>query len=142
MAYDANLILQTSTNIVAAGTTVGPALSLRSPSSALNIAAGGTPRRGLKARLRVTACTGATQTVTFTLLHGDDGVNFTPLASPIAKGGQLLVSAPTAVITNAEGAQLLHIPFETDKAWVQLQCVAVGAAVNITFDAQIGIARP
>ena len=116
MAYDANLILQATTTVTTATTTVGAALSLRNPSSAAIIGAGGTPRRGLKARIRVTACAGATQTITFTLTHSDDGVNFTPLASPIAKGAQTLVTAPTAVITNAEGAQLLFIPFETDKA--------------------------
>jgi hypothetical protein len=138
--YDNNLILAASTPVATATVTNSPALALHKPSQNGVVNAGGTPRRGLKARVRVTSCTGAAQTVDFKLQHSDDGVNFADLASPLSNSAS--VASPSAQLVNAAGPQVLYIPFDTDKGYIRLVCTTVGATVAVTYAAEVGLARP
>jgi len=140
MAYDANLILATATTVATSTTTSSTALSLRQPTGTSVVNPGGTPRRGLKARIRVTACTGTAQTVQFQLAHSDDNSNYTPLAFALGAGST--VTAPTATLTNAAGPSVLYLPFETDKPWVQLQTITTGTNVSVVYAAELATARP
>ena len=140
MAYDANLVLATATTVATSTTTSSTALSLRNPTSTTVVNPGGTPRRGLKARIVVSAATGAAQTVAFQIAHSDDNSNYAVIAFPLPNNTS--VTAPTATLTNAAGPQTLFIPFETDKPWIQLQTITTGTAVSVIYSAQVGSARP
>jgi len=129
MAYDANLVLATATTIATATTTSSTALSLRNPTSTTVVNPGGTPRRGLKARVRITAATGAAQTVSFQIAHSDDGTNFALLAAALPNNAS--VTAPSAAIVNTTAPPAIYIPFETDKPWIQLQAVSTGTGVSV-----------
>lgn len=142
MAYDANLILAALTTVATSTTTNSTGLSLRQPTTSTTINAGGTPRRSLKARVRVTANTGTASTADFSVQHSDDNSNWAALASPIGLPGQSTVTASSSQMVNAAGAQTIFIPFETDKAWVRLQLVTTGTNVSIIYAAEVGLARP
>lgn len=138
--YDNNLILAAPTTVSTATTTNSAALALHKPTAPTVVNAGGTPRRGLKARVRVTDCSGTQQTADFKLQHSDDASNWADLANPLANNSS--VTAPSAQLANAAGAQILFIPFETDKGYVRLQCITTGTAIAVTYAAEIGLARP
>jgi hypothetical protein len=127
MPFDAAQVLQASTTKTASFNSTS--ISLRNPSSTTGTNKGGTPRRGLKAAVRVTAISGA-PTVTFKIQHSDDNSAFTDLAT------QLDASFSASTGTTS-------IPFETDKPWVRLvQTLSGGTSPSITYSADLSIVRP
>lgn len=127
MPRDANLALQTSTTTT---TTFNGA--------AVNIP-GGTPRRGLKARVIYSAgtTTSGTITVTFSV---DVSTNGTTFSTGEFQG------VDTAVVLNTTGgvAGELFIPFETSDPYVRVTATFSGgsAGQSITYFSDALLARP
>lgn len=138
--YDANLAVA-STVVSTATTTNSAAIPLRNPAPTAGINVGGTPKRGMFLRVRVTACTGAAQTVDFTVQHSDDGINFATLASPEASSYNVTFASPSMQLVNAAGVGILYIPVNTNKAYIRLTCVTTGATVAVTYRAELGVAE-
>ncbi len=127
MAFDANLILQAATTQTASLNSSG--VNLRGSTSTSGSSRGGTPRRGLFARVLVTAISGA-PTVTFKVQHSDDNSSW----SDLAVQQQASFSAST-------GVAFVH--FETDKSWVRLvQTLSGGSSPSITYSAAVSAVRP
>lgn len=114
MAYDANSVLQSLTTITT--TTTSTAVDL----------GGGTPRRGLKARFRITAISGTGTSITPKLQHSSDNTTFYDLV--------------TGTAMTATGIDFLS--FETSDRYVRLVCTTAGTAASIAYDAMIGLGRP
>jgi hypothetical protein len=139
--YDSLLNLTSGlVTVSAAATATNAAVALFKPTTTSQVNIGGTPRRGLKARVRVTSCTGTQQTVDFKIQHSDDNSNWADLAVPLGSG--TTSTAAVATLTNAAGAKVLFAPFETSKPYVRLQHIVTGTAVAVVYSAEIGIARP
>ena len=113
MAYDANAVLQASVTKTASFNSTGVDLK-------------GTPRRGLKARVIVTAASGTSPTLDPKVQHSDDNSTFTDLAA----GAQLTATGE------------VFIPFETSKRYVRLVATIGGTTPSFTYQADIGLARP
>lgn len=129
MPYDANLILQAS--VTKTSSFNSTSISLRNPTSTTNTNRGGTPRRGLKARVDVTAISGTPTSVIFKIQHSDDNSTFYDLAYENNGGG---FSASTGTDT---------ISFDTDKPWIRLvMTLTGGSSPSVTYSADLGIARP
>lgn len=131
MATDAQLQLQAS--VTKTSTFSGSALTL----------AGGTPRRGLKARVIYSAATSGTadSTATFSVdVSHDGGSNFYPEAQsdPItlnttAKSGEIFIPFDISPTSVANGTQ------------IKLTCtIAPGASAtpSITYNGEIQLGRP
>ncbi len=123
MAYDANSVLQAAvTKTTAFGSA---ALDLKT----------GTPRRGLKARLRVTnySAAGAGAVWTPSIQESDDNTTFT----------DLVMGTPLTCTTAAQTSRQF-LNFETSKRYVRLN-VALSPTTStptITYAAELGTARP
>lgn len=115
--YDANSVLQAVTTETATKT-----------SAAVNLPSG-TPRRGLKARVIVTAVSGTSPTFAPTIQESADNTTWNTLAAPV--GGDTLTAVGE-----------VFIPFETHLAYVRLLSTIGGTSPSFTYSADIGIARP
>lgn len=121
MPADANLVLQASATKTA--TFNGTALDLKT----------GTPRRGLKARIKYSAAntSSGAGAVTFTVQHSDDNSTFTDC------GDHSLTLSTTAQ------AGVAFIPFETSKRYVRLAITAIsGTGATVTYYSDVMLARP
>lgn len=116
MAYDTNLQLQASVTKTANFNSAGVDLKT------------GTPRRGLKARVLVTAVSGTTPTLDGKIQHSDDNSAFTDLAVVLA--GQITATGE------------YFIPFETSKRYVRFVATIGGTTPSFTYQVDCGIARP
>jgi hypothetical protein len=126
MATDALLQLQAQTTRTATGS--GPAVNLP----------GGTPRRGLKARVIYWGAANATgaNTLNFAVDTSADGVtwnagDFTAHENDVALG------------TAAQGGEIF-IPFETSLPWVRVTANITGAGTgpSVTYVADVSLSRP
>ena len=115
--YDANAILQASVTKTATFNSAGFTL------------AGGTPRRGLKARVILTAISGTSPTFAPKIQESNDNSTWSDIAYPV--GGDTL-TAPGEVF----------IPFETSSAYVRLVATIGGTTPSCTYSADLGVARP
>lgn len=116
MAVDANLALQASTTKTASFNSAGVDLKV------------GTPRRGLKARVLVTAISGTSPTADFKIQHSDDNSTYTDLA--VCLQGQVTAAGAYA------------IPFETSKRYVRLVATIGGTTPSVTYQGDLMLARP
>lgn len=122
--YDALLVLQTQVTKTTAFQGTGVDLK------------GGTPRRGLKARVLISDVSGAGAGAVWTPIieHSDDNTAFTTLSTGTAQtvGTAAAVPAP------------LFIPFETSKRYVRLSVTLspTTSSPSISYQGDIGIARP
>jgi hypothetical protein len=135
MASDANLVLQASVTKTASFNGTG--VSLRQPSSTTGTNLGGTPRRGMVARVTYSSATTAsgTATATFSVDASDDNSAFSSVASGL--GGPVSFSGATG----ASG--VVHIPFNTDKPWARaVLTLASGTSPSITYAVEVVPARP
>lgn len=127
MPVDANLALQAS---VTKTTTFNGA--------AVNIP-GGTPRRGLKARVLYSAgtTTSGSITVTFSV---DVSTNGTAFSTGEFQG----VDSAVVLTTTGGVAGELFIPFETSDAYVRLTATFSGgsAGQSLTYQGDVMLARP
>jgi hypothetical protein len=127
MPRDGNLVLQTSVT----KTTTFNGANLGIP--------GGTPRRGLKARVIYSAgtTTSGTITVTFGVDVSTDGTTYST--------GEF-VGVDSAVVLNTTGglAGEIFIPFETSDAFVRLTATFSGASAgqSLTYYGDVMLARP
>lgn len=111
---DALLALQAS--VTKTATFSGTGLDLKT----------GTPRRGMKARLIVTAASGTTPTLDVTIEHSDDNSTFTNLAT----FGQKTATGEDA------------ISFETSKRYVRATATIGGTTPSFTYKVDVMLARP
>jgi len=116
MPRDNNAVLQASTTQTASFNSAGFDLGT------------GTPRRGMKASVRLSALTGTGATVAFKVQHSTDNVSFTDLA--FAEDPTLSALAETS------------ISFETGKRYIRLVATIAGTSPSATYDAWIVPARP
>jgi hypothetical protein len=127
MPRDGNLVLQTSVT----KTTTFNGANLNIP--------GGTPRRGLKARVIYSAgtTTSGTITVTYSVDVSTDGTTYST--------GEFQ-GVDSAVVLNTTGglAGEIFIPFETSDAYVRLTATFSGgsAGQSITYFGDVMLARP
>jgi hypothetical protein len=122
MATDANLVLQTSVTKTAAFDGAGVDLKV------------GTPRRGLKARVRYSAASTSSGSgaATFKIQESDDNSAWRDLTT---------FDALTLSTTAASG--LLFESFETSARYVRLSLAAIsGTGATVTYDGDIMLARP
>jgi hypothetical protein len=117
MPYDANLALVALTTTTTHVTATG-----------VNLVAG-TPRRGLKARIIITAVTGTSPTFLPKIQESADNTTYTDLAYPI--GTDTLTAAGE-----------YFFAFDTSQPYVRLFGTIGGTAPSVAFSADIGIARP
>ena len=115
-----------SAALTATGQQAG--ISLRLPTSTAGTNLGGTPRRGLKAKVYCTTVTGTTPSATFDIQHSDDNSTYAVIGTAIQ-----------GALTAAGEAD---IAFETDKPWVRLHYTISGTSPSFTTAAYIAIARP
>lgn len=98
----------------------------------------GTPTRGLKARVNISAYISATtsgSTFTFTIQDSADNTTF----SPISQG-----PAPILTGSTANQAVEFHIPFFTARRYVR-SSLTIGASTgspSVSYLVDIGVARP
>ena len=118
--YDTLLTLQAS-HAVTAGTA-----ALTTNSAGVHLP-GGTPRRGLKARVITTALEGTSPTQDYKIQGSADNTTYIDLAHPDA--GQQTAAGE------------VFIPFETSHPYVRL-AATTKAECTATYQADIGIARP
>ncbi|HEY3332591.1 MAG TPA: hypothetical protein VGK19_21350 [Capsulimonadaceae bacterium] len=88
----------------------------------------GTPRRGMKASVRVSAITGTDAAAAFKVQHSADNANFTDLA--FARKASMTAVGETSV------------SFETDKRYIRLTATIAGTTPSVTYEAWIVPARP
>lgn len=112
--YDANAILQA--DVTKTATFTGAAFDLKT----------GTPRRGLKARLRVTAVDGTTPTLDVTIQESDDDTTYNSLV----------------VFDRKTAAGLGFETIETSKRYVRALATIGGTLPVFTYGIDLGIARP
>lgn len=115
--YDANLTLQASVTKTSTFSSTG-----------VNLPAG-TPRRGLKARVIVTAASGTTPTLTPKIQESADNSTWTDLAFPVGTDAMSDVG-------------VVFIPFETHLPYVRLVATIAGTSPSFTYSADIGLSRP
>lgn len=121
MAYDINLTLAPDPATAVTATTTHTAVDTKT----------GTPRRGLKARIVVSAVSGTTMTAAFKLQTSSDNTNFADTA--------FLVNANvTAVSATGE----YYIPFETSSRYIRLVNTVAGATPSFTYLAHVVDSRP
>jgi hypothetical protein len=113
---DANAVLQASVTKTASFNSAGFDLKTR------------TPRRGLVAKLLVTAVSGTSPTLDAKIQHSTDNSTWTDLS--VTLQGQI-----TAVGE-------YHIPFNTDDEYVRLVATIGGTTPSFTYEAYIETARP
>lgn len=137
MAFDSNLVLQASTTQTASFNSAG--VSMRQPSATSLTNAGGTPRRGLAARIGYSAASNASgsNSVVFSIQHSDDNSTWTTIAQQLEAALALSTTAQAGVFT---------IPFSTDKPWVRLVMTLSGggSTPTVTYygDVSTAWARP
>jgi hypothetical protein len=118
MAYDANLVLNDgSTAITSTGS-----------SSALNIPSG-TPRRGLKVRIVVTAVSGTSPTALYEI-------------QSCATSGGTYATCATYEGGNVTATGEYFIPFETSKPYIKLKTTVGGTSPSFTTYAHVVDSRP
>lgn len=126
MATDANLQLQAS--VTKTATFNGAGVNLP----------GGTPRRGLKARVIYSAATNVSgsNTVTFS-------VDVSPDNSTWFTGEFQGVDTAVVLSTTAQSAEI-YIPFETSQPYVRLTATfsGAGSTPTITYQGDITLGRP
>lgn len=126
MATDANLALQAS--VTKTATFNGAGLNLP----------GGTPRRGLKARVIYSAATNASgaNAVTFS-------VDVSPDNSTWYSGEFQGVDTAVNLSTTAQAGEI-YIPFETSQPYVRLSATFSGAGTTptITYQGDVTLGRP
>ncbi len=88
----------------------------------------GTPRRGMKASVRVSALTGSDTTAAFKVQHSSDNASFSDLA--FANKPSLTAAGETTV------------SFDTDKRYVRLVATIAGTTPSVTYEAWIVPGRP
>lgn len=97
----------------------------------------GTPRRGLKARVRYSAAANASgsNTAGWKIQHSDDSSNWYDCAGGAAHDLTLSTTAQSGVF---------FIPFGTGKRYVRLVLTVSGAGSSptVTYGAELGIAAP
>jgi hypothetical protein len=87
----------------------------------------GTPRRGLKARVLITAIGGTSPTHTFSIQDSDNDSTYATIA--------------TGAVQSAVGESF--IPFETSKRYIRLSAdIAASANPSATYQAHLLLARP
>lgn len=125
MPYDAKTVLQTLT-------TKTDDFS----GTAVDLTEGGTPRRGLFARVVVTGYRSqatAGSTFRFNIDHSDDNTTFTSLTF-----GDTLTGG------TASASAVQYIPVNTDKRYVRLTLdrIVASGTPSITYSADLGISKP
>lgn len=127
MAVDANLQLQAS--VTKTATFNGAWLNLP----------GGTPRRGLKARVIYSAATNASgsNSVEWSIDTSNDGS--TVAGAGVAQGAENILT----LSTTAQSGEF-YIPFETSDAYVRLTCTVSGAGSTptVTYVGDVTLGRP
>lgn len=116
MAVDANLALQPSVTRTASGNGSGLDLKV------------GTPRRGLKARVIVTAVSGTAPTAAFKIQHSTDNVTYDDLG---------VCHTPSV---SAVGEY--YIPFETSRRFVRLAATIGGTTPSVSYSGDVALSRP
>lgn len=114
MASDANITLQASTTKTASFNSTGVDLKT------------GTPRRGLVARLRVTAASGTTPTLDGKIQESNDNSAWNDLCS----FDQLTTTG------------IQYATFETEKRYVRLVATIAGTSPSFTYDCDVLLGRP
>lgn len=124
MPYDALEILTTLVTKTASATHTGLDLGT------------GTPRRGLKARVIVTALMGSLSGAIFTpaIEHSTDNTTFTRLAQ----------ADPLTVVSTTTATAEVFIPFETSKRYVRaaLDGSPTTGTPSISYRIDLGLSRP
>lgn len=128
MAYDANAVLQAS--VTKTATFTGTGINLLNGIATGVINNGGTPSRGLAARVNVTAISGA-PAVVFKVQHSDDNSTYYDLAFEENGVGFSATTGQDFIV------------FATKKSYVRLVMTLTGGSTpSITYDAQIGLSYP